>query len=92
MNSMKKKYLPVGSVVKIKQNTREVMIVGYRVQFENKEYDYCAVLHPYGVIDTKKIVFNQNDIEKVSFTGFINDDFTKLQDKLLESKKEEMNN
>lgn len=79
---MEEKFLPVGTVVKIKQNVKEIMITGYRVIADEIEYDYCGVLHPYGVTNTKKIVFDHTDIEKISFKGYSNKDFIELNKKL----------
>ena len=54
-----KEYLPIGSVVTLKQGTKKVMICG-RIQKETKQgqiYDYCACLYPEGMIDSDLSIF-----------------------------------
>ena len=79
---MEEKFLPVGTVVKIKQNVKEIMITGYRVIGDGIEYDYCGVLYPYGVTTTKKIIFDHTDIEKIAYKGYSNQDFIEFNKKL----------
>lgn len=78
---MEEKYLPVGSVVKIKQNVKEIMITGYRVTVQGIEYDYCGILHPYGNTIEKKF-FDHADIEKILFKGYMSQEFIELNKKL----------
>ena len=54
MNKEYQKYLPIGSVVILKNGRKRLMITGYaQVDLEKKDkiYDYCSCLYPEGVID-----------------------------------------
>jgi len=68
------KYLPIGSVVLLKGGTHEIMINGYfQVEKgqENKIYDYRGCPYPEGITEEKGIpLFNNDQIEKVVFTGY----------------------
>ena len=71
---MKKEYLPIGSVVLLKNAKKRVMVTGFYVKEEEKSdkvYDYVGVMYPEGVIQSdKNLVFNNDQIEKVYFSGF----------------------
>lgn len=68
-----KDYLPIGSIVLLKNGTKRIMIYG-RKQIEIKtkvEYDYIACLYPEGNInDEYRYLFNIEDIDKVIFRGY----------------------
>ncbi len=68
------KYLPLGSVVLIKNAQKRVMITGYTVidvEKKDKVYDYCACVYPDGVISTEQtILFDHDDIDKIYCLGF----------------------
>lgn len=77
--------LPVGSIVRLKNGIKKIMIFGVKQQSEDHvEYDYIAVLYPEGNLGQKgKFLFNHEDIEEVVFRGFEDDertDFIKLLD------------
>ena len=72
--------LPVGSCVKIANNSKSIMIAGY-LFYDNqnkKMYDYIGVYTPIGVKKPKQNVelnksctyFNNRDIEKTLFLGY----------------------
>ncbi len=67
-----KEYLPLGSVVTLKEGEKKLMICG-RVQREVHSriiYDYCACLYPEGLIDSKSVyLFNQEDIAYIYYVG-----------------------
>ena len=67
-----KEYLPIGSVVTLKNGTKKVMICG-RVQRETKQgriYDYCVCLYPEGMIDSRSVyLFDQEDIGCIYYVG-----------------------
>ena len=69
---MKEKYLPIGSVVTLKDATKKIMIIGYcPVEKENNQmYDYSACLYPEGVIDSNRmLLFNHKQIATIHFIG-----------------------
>jgi len=70
---MKNKYLPIGSIVLLKEGKKRIMITGYYVTnvSDNKIYDYSACIYPEGIVDNKTIIlFNHEDISNIIFTGY----------------------
>ena len=69
-----KEYLPIGSVVLLKNGEKKVMIYGRRqrrVTEVDKEYDYIACLYPEGNIDENYMyLFNNENIDKVIYRGY----------------------
>lgn len=64
--------LPIGSVVKLKNGRKPVMIYGVcQTNNENKkEYDYISVVWPEGNLGGgTSFMFNQDDVEKLLFRG-----------------------
>jgi len=73
-NKMAKQLLPNGSVVTLKGATKKLMTIGIEVEMEGDEktYDYIAIPYPEGYIDSETMfLFMQEDIENVSFVGFV---------------------
>ena len=66
------KYLPIGSIVLLKEGQKPVMIYSrYQLTEDNQEYDYLACLYPEGYINNEyAYLFNHTDIEKVIFEGY----------------------
>ena len=71
------KLLPVGSVVLLKNATKEVMITGFYTVSEkdpSKIYDYSACLYPEGIVNSNEnLLFNHDQIEKILFLGYLSD-------------------
>ena len=68
-----KKFLPIGSVVLLKESKKRIMIVGVKQkQVEsNKVWDYCACLYPEGILNPDKLfLFDAEQIERLYFIGF----------------------
>ncbi|MDD6794790.1 MAG: DUF4176 domain-containing protein [Clostridiaceae bacterium] len=88
------KYLPIGSVVLLKNATKKIMIYG-RKQIHaasGKSYDYVACLYPEGNIsDEYTYLFNHEDIQKVFFTGFVDETETYYNKELLKIAKQDQN-
>ncbi len=64
-------YLSIGTVVKLKNISKRVVISGIRQMFEGKEYDYQAVPYPEGHLeDGEMILFFQDDIEAIYMLGY----------------------
>ena len=73
------KYLPIGTVVLLKDAKKRLMINGFCLTTtENGQktmYDYCGVLYPEGVISAKQtFLFNHSQITKIFHLGLVNDD------------------
>lgn len=66
------KLLPVGSVVKLKDATKRLIIMGIlQKNGDNGLFDYLGCPYPEGFIDADNMfLFNHADIEAVSFIGF----------------------
>lgn len=68
------KYLPIGTVVMLKEGTKRVMITGFCAISEdekNKIYDYSGCLYPEGYISPDDtLLFNHEQIEKIYHLGF----------------------
>ena len=73
-----KQYLPIGSVVLLKNGKKKVMIYGRRqrrVVDVDKEYDYLACLYPEGNIDEDYMyLFDEDSIDQVVFRGYSDDE------------------
>lgn len=69
-----KQYLPIGSVVLLKNGKKKVMIYGRRqrrVVDVDREYDYLACLYPEGNIDEDYMyLFDEDSIDQVVFRGY----------------------
>lgn len=73
---MKKDFLPIGSVVKIKKSKKDYMIIAVYVEDNatKKTYDYCACVFPFGQVSPESnVLFNTDSIEQVIFTGYKNE-------------------
>lgn len=67
------KYMPIGSVVKIKELGKFLMIVGFDYNNNNQKYDYIACEYPYGIsMKYGYYNFNHEDIQKIYFVGYVN--------------------
>lgn len=66
--------LPIGTVVYLKEGSQKLMILnrGCSLKHEGKQvfFDYSASLYPMGMIPDKLFYFNQDDIDKVVFEGY----------------------
>ena len=85
---MKKEYLPIGSVVLLKDAKKRIMITGFYVKEDpnqKKAYDYVGVLYPEGVVRSdKNLVFNHEQIDKVFFVGYSDAEEKEFKEKLYE--------
>jgi len=82
---MKERFLPIGTVVLLKDATKELMITSYcifptgtqytkdgqEVQAEQKMYEYGGCPYPEGILDSNTInAFNHDQIEKILYMGY----------------------
>ena len=81
---IKEKYLPIGTVVMLKDGNKKVMITSYLIfptgNDEKKDlYDYGGCMYPEGIIDSKTgIGFNHDQIAEVYHYGHEDDQFEEL--------------
>ena len=71
-----KELLPIGSVVKLKDATKRLMITGViQTDIDGNDYDYIAVLYPEGnVTQETQFLFQHTDIEDIIFRGYEDDE------------------
>ena len=73
-NEIGEKFLPIGTVVLLKNGTKRIMINGFCALSEddkNNIYDYSGVLFPEGVLKhDQTLLFNHEQIEKIYSVGY----------------------
>ncbi len=86
MNNENIKYLPIGSVVLLKEASKKVMITGFASVSPDtgeKVYDYSGCLFPEGFVDYDEVfVFDHNQIEQICFIGFQDEEEKNFMEKL----------
>lgn len=84
-------YLPLGSVVLLKNATKKLMIYG-RKQLSSKNnemFDYVACLFPEGNISQEyTFLFNHDHIGEVIFRGYVDEEEKKFEREILNEEKE----
>jgi len=74
-----KKYLPIGTIVVMKNEIILYMIAGYINKSDKNIKDYICIPFPYGFMSDKIVAYyNHEDIEKIVFKGYINDKYNEL--------------
>lgn len=67
-------YLPLGSVVYLKEGNKKLVIVARGLVAKNGDgfilFDYGGVPYPEGLVDDKMAYFQQDAISKVVFEGY----------------------
>lgn len=90
-----KSYLPIGSIVLIKNIDKKMMITGFSQirDLEVKErWDYVAVIYPMGIFSDRSFYFfNEDSITDVIFKGYENPEHEEFL-KLIEEAEELMSN
>lgn len=90
------KFLPIGTVVLLKNGIKEVMITSYCIiptgdvynktgKVENPEeiYDYGGCLYPEGILGSdQSIMFNHEQIEKICYKGYLTDIQQELSERI----------
>lgn len=69
-----REYLPIGTVVVLKNGTKKLMIFGIiqsNAEEPGEEYDYIGVPYPEGNMGEEyQYLFYHNDIEEIFFKGY----------------------
>ena len=88
---MIEKFLPVGTVVMLKGGKKRLMITGFCMLDKNngnKMYDYSGCLYPEGMVSSDQIaLFDHSQIEKIFYTGLVDDEEKAFKAKLKEALK-----
>lgn len=77
---MNEKFLPIGTVVKLKGGTKKIMITSYLVFPNNRNgksemFEYGACPYPAGIIDSKYAVgFNHEQIAEIIYLGHVDEE------------------
>ena len=87
-----KQYLPMGSVVRVKNAKGKLMVVSrlQRRTDTNAVFDYAALIYPFGKVDNNIILFNEDDIDEILFRGFCDIDEQKYVE-LMNKEMDEVN-
>jgi len=84
----KEKYLPIGSVVLLKDAKKRIMVTGFAAKGKetgNKIFDYMGCLYPEGVMSSdKNLLFNHDQIDKIYYIGYIDEEWKIIEKKLKE--------
>lgn len=78
-------YLPLGTIVLLKDGNKKIMIIGFTVIEENSEkmFDYLGCLYPEGVLSSSKnLLFNNSDIAEVVNVGYVDEEEYVFKNKL----------
>ena len=71
---MKERFLPIGTVVLLKNGKKEV-------KPEKKIYEYGACIYPEGILDSNTVcAFNHDQIEKICHLGYETETQKELSD------------
>ena len=70
-----RKYLPIGSVVRLNKGDTKLMIVSrfplYKDGNDIGYFEYCSCIFPSGVDGKEFIFFNKEDLAEVYFEGYV---------------------
>lgn len=83
-------FLPIGSVVLLKEATRKIVIIGFAAMEagSQKMWDYIGCAYPIGMVSSEKnLLFNKDQIEKVVSVGYSDDEDKKFRSVLASSLK-----
>lgn len=82
----REKYLPLGTVVLLKEAKKRIMIIGFAAvsaETENKVFDYIGCLYPEGVLSSdKNLLFNHEQIDKIYYMGYSDEDWKQTEAKI----------
>ena len=85
-----KKYLPIGTILRLKGGSKRVMILG-RKQMQDGTlivWDYIACLYPEENINHDQcFLFNHEQIEKIFFIGYQDEEELEYHDQYLSGEK-----
>ncbi|KXT63258.1 DUF4176 domain-containing protein [Lactococcus sp. DD01] len=72
------KILPIGTIIYLKEGTQKVMILNRGSVIEDNGeqvlFDYSGAIYPVGLNPEQVLYFNKEDIDKVIFEGYSDDE------------------
>ncbi len=88
MNGIGEKYLPIGTVVLLKNATKRIMITGFASmspETGDTIFDYSGCIYPEGFLDYNEVcVFNHDQIEKIFYMGYSDEEEKQFKKSLVE--------
>ncbi len=85
---MEEKYLPIGSVVMLKNGSKRVMIAGFCAideQEKEKMWDYSGCVYPEGFLASNQTcLFDHEQIETIYHIGLVDKEENEFKAKLKE--------
>lgn len=73
----------IGSVVRVKDAEKDLMIIGIMQRSEKGVFDYLGVLYPEGYLDAEHVyLFNHEDIVSVEYLGYYNAEMQAFRNEL----------
>ena len=86
MNNIGEKYLPIGTVVILKNAKKKVMVIGFVAsgkETKGRTYDYAGCLYPEGMLSAEQtLLFDHEQIDKVYHMGYVDEDEQAFKTKL----------
>lgn len=83
---IKEKYLPLGTVVLLKNAKKRLVIIGYAgvsPETGKKVFDYMGCLYPEGMLSSdKNLLFDHEQIDKIIFEGYTDEEDKAFKNKL----------
>lgn len=77
----REKYIPLGSVVRLKDASALVMVTGYAAIDEDeatKIYDYVGCQYPEGIVDQDEmLLFDHSQIAEILYIGYESEEYNK---------------
>ena len=78
------KVLPIGSIVYLTEGTQKLMILnrGPQIELDGKIqlFDYSGCVYPVGLVVEQALYFNAENIDKVLFEGYSDEDEVRFQE------------
>lgn len=88
MNEIGEKYLPIGTVVLLKNAEKRIMITGFASmspQTGNSIFDYSGCVYPEGFLSYEEVcVFNHDQIERVDYKGLVDNEEIEFKKELVD--------
>lgn len=76
--------LSIGSIVYLKEGSKKVMILNRGplivIDKETNMFDYSGCIYPVGLVQDQVLYFNKENIDKILFEGFADEDETRFQE------------
>ena len=76
--------LPIGSIIYLKEGSRKLMVLNRGALLEQSGekllFDYSGCIYPVGLDAEQILYFNEENIDKVVYEGFKDDEETRYQE------------